>query len=112
MSARNDIPIKIETQDKFLVFEIFEVKQSKQGMQKEVSAGVVLRWDSTFIREAFGVPDIISLTLQLGRDVAVGVFSAWLYDKLKRQPPSKLEIGNKQIPVDKKAIEERLKELS
>ncbi len=79
-------------------------------MQKEISAGATLRWDSTYIREAFGVPDIISLTLQFGRDVAVGLFSAWLYDKLKGRS-AKLEIGNQQVPIDKEAIEERLKVL-
>ncbi len=99
-----DIPIEIETQDKFLVYELFNVKKSAQGMQTELSAGAVLRYDSTFIRKAYGVPDIISLPLQLGRDVAVGILSAWLYDKLKGRA-SKLKIGERQVSLDKKEIQ-------
>lgn len=101
------IPIKIETQDKLLVFELFNVKQTRQGLQIEPTDGAVLRYESTFIREAVGIPDIITLTLQLGKDVAVGVFSAWLYDKLKERT-SKLQIAGKETPVEKDAIERAL----
>jgi hypothetical protein len=102
-----DIPIEIETQDKFLTNEMFNTDQTRQGMQTELPSGAVLRYDKTFIRKALGVPEIIYLTLQFGEEVAAGLVAAWLYDKLKDKTNS-LKINNQQVPVEKKAIHQVL----
>ena len=43
-----------------------------------------------------GQDEILALFISLARDVSVGVFSAWLYDKIKGKP-AKIEYRRKQI---------------
>lgn len=74
-------------------------------MQIEPVSGAILRYDKKFVREAFGVPDIINLTLQVGGQVGVSLFSAWLYDKLKDRA-SKLKVKDNYVPIDKKEIDQ------
>jgi len=45
------------------------------------------------------------LIFELGKDVAISLLSAWLYDKLKGRNDSKITIGETEVPADKEAIE-------
>jgi hypothetical protein len=48
-------------------------------------------------------PEILWITLGLAKDVAVGVFSAWLYDKIKGKS-CHVEYRRKEIECDEKSI--------
>jgi len=76
---------------------------------ESVAPDVTLRLDSHIIREAFGFPEILQLTLPIGKDIAVGVFSAWLYDKLKGRA-TKLQINGTEVPIGRGKITRGLTE--
>lgn len=98
-----EIQVTIETHDNMLLFEMLEVRKTTQGMEKEVDPELKVRWDSTYIRKALGLPEIIRLTLKIGSDIAIGVAAAWLYDKLKGKA-TKLEIERTEVQIDKGEI--------
>ena len=98
-----DFEIEIATKDSVLIYDLMEKKEAHSGMVSSVASGATLRLNSHLIREAFGVPEILQLTLSIGKDVAIEVFAAWLYDKLKGRA-IKLEIDQTEIQIDKGEI--------
>jgi hypothetical protein len=103
-----DITIEIETQDKFLANELLGTNQTQHGMQIELPSGAVLQYNKTAFRKAAGLPEVVSLTLRFGEDVATSLVAAWLYDKLKDRA-SKLKMAEKSVEIEKKAIERVLR---
>ncbi len=55
----------------------------------------------TRLTGAVSYDQIIQHIVHLSTDVAVGVFAAWLYDKIKERDPSKTTINAKQIVLNK-----------
>jgi hypothetical protein len=100
-----DLPIEITTTDYNLVLDLMNAKESRVGWTNSISPGITLRLDRQTLFEAIGTPDIITFTVSIGKDIAVGVFSAWLYDKLKNRA-SKLKVKDTEVPIDKKAIDQ------
>ena len=104
------ISIEIETDDKSLLCDLFGVEELKQGASTKLESGPTLVWEETVSRKDAGLPDIICLSLLGWRDIAVGMLSTWLYDKLKGRS-TKLKIDNKETPIEKKAIQQELDDL-
>ena len=100
-----DLSIEIATNDNMLVCDLMNSNESRVGMTNSISPDITLRLDRQQLFESVGAPDIISFTVSIGKDIAVGVFSAWLYDKLKSRA-SKLKVKNNDVPIDKKAIDQ------
>ena len=65
-----------------------------QELQKANLPGVEVL---TRLTAAVSYDQVIQHIVHLSSDVAVGVFSAWLYDKIKKKDPSKTTINSKQI---------------
>ncbi|MEM3797245.1 MAG: hypothetical protein QXE05_01405 [Nitrososphaeria archaeon] len=109
------VEIRIETRDKNLAFDIFNSdKVLRTFTTKEVVDGVSIRFNGFIIREAIDIPHLISITLFLAKDVAlptaIGLFSAWLYDKLKQRTVEKLYIERTVVKIDRGEIEKILLE--
>jgi hypothetical protein len=51
----------------------------------------------TRLTAAFSYDQVIQYIVHLSSEVAVGVFAAWLYDKIKKKDPSKTTINSKEI---------------
>jgi len=49
------------------------------------------------IRKAIDIPEIIQYILQLAADIDVGLFPAWLYDKLKSRSVERVIINRVEI---------------
>jgi hypothetical protein len=65
-----------------------------QELQKANLPGVEVL---TRLTAAVSYDQVIQHIVHLSSDVAVGVFAAWLYDKIKKRDPSKTTINSKQI---------------
>lgn len=53
------------------------------GPSVELADETVVRYQGVYKKRDIGGPEAIMLTLEIARDVGVGTFSAWLYEKLK-----------------------------
>jgi hypothetical protein len=81
----------------------FYTDTQKEALQlsKTYKFGVSFRFYAT------GEPlpeQLFMFTFNIGRDIAVGLFSAWLYDKLKNRKDTTLSINGTKITVARKEI--------
>jgi hypothetical protein len=95
--SKMEIQIKIESKDKFLEFEMFKTKEVENGETKiGIADGIQAVYGGTVIQEAFPAPSIFYLTIEVSKDIAIGVaaglISAWLYDKLKGKKVNEITI--------------------
>ena len=101
------IRVEVETFDKMLSFDLFESKEIKYDMEKQVAPNVVIRSKGLDFKEAVGFTDIINLALEIGKDVAVGaaagLLANWLYDKTRGRA-EKLRIEGIDVRIDKGEI--------
>lgn len=104
-----DLKIEITTNDNMLVFDLMNTKNLQVGMTNSISPDITLRLNQQTLFESVGTPDIFTFTVSIGKDTAVGVFSAWLYDKLKGRR-RKLKINGTIVNTDKNDIDRVLAE--
>ena len=97
-----DLQIEIATNDYNLVLDLMNAKESRVGTTNSISSDITLQLEQRLF-ESIGTPDIINLTVSIGRDTAINLFSTWLYDKLKGKA-SKLKINGTAIEIGEKEI--------
>jgi hypothetical protein len=104
------IEIEIQTYDKFLEFDLFNIAQ---GETLDVTKPLSLEGIGTVVIEpqiifkswtGQSTPEIIKFSLELLKDVSIGVVSAWLYDKLHRKDVEKIKINGEEINLEKEGI--------
>lgn len=83
-----------------------EIKNGK-GNLGVTNENFNLEYETSIMRLSVSAPQTINLVLEILKDVGIGVFSAWLYDKLKGSD-SKLRINGKAIKIDKEEIRKNL----
>lgn len=93
--------LEVQTADPSVVADLLNEKSGLPGASR--------RPDSVTIKcEAKGHRDggltVLAIALLVGKDVAVGVLAAWLYDVLKGRV-SKLQIGGTPTPLTKESLE-------
>jgi len=109
------VKIEIETEDKTLVSDLFGSHAVLRGVStKKVTDGVSIRFNGIVLREAIAIPDLIKITLliteKVALPVAVGLFSSWLYDRLKNRRVRRISIERTEVKLDKGEIERILLE--
>ncbi len=95
--------IEIETDDRELLFEVFDTKSLDSETQAVLADGTIVRLGSMEIRKAYGVPEIAHLAIHLADGVGTGLASAWLYDRLMGKK-AKLRINRKEVEITKESI--------
>ena len=92
------IPLTIETHDRRLAFDIAAVGNTlKAGSIVEVPGGTKVQFQSMYGRKAFGVPETLEFIVDASKTIDIGLFAAWLYDKVKDRPVEKLTIRRREI---------------
>ena len=75
---------------------------------------MVRGYEGEFEVKAFDVPAVLKVVVQLGREVAVGLFATWLYDKLKGGRARRLRVDRMQVEITegeiKRVLLERIEE--
>ena len=104
--------IEIQTQDRFLAFELLGKKSVSLHDSVDLPGNAKLSYNGSVIRKSFGVPEIVNFSVTFGSGVAAGLVANWLYDKLKDKT-KKITINRREIQLDKdeikKIIEESIK---
>jgi hypothetical protein len=95
--------IEIETTDRWLDMEMLGADQVSAGTQISLADGSTVTWSSAPLKKYAGDPYVFNLVVGLVSAVGVGVFSNWLYDKLK-QRPAKLRINRTEVEIEPNKI--------
>ncbi len=87
------------------IFALFDSASISSGMSREVPGGATIQLGQMPM-EKRDLPSIqatlIPILVEVGKDVAVGVFAAWLYDKLKGEGEGE---GRKFLRVNRVMVE-------
>lgn len=77
-------------------------------MTREAPGGVTIRsgLGSQPQKRDFGLAvPVFHIIVSAGRDIAIGVFAAWLYDKLKRSGVRTIRMGRRTVEVAPEGIQ-------
>lgn len=97
--------IEVETFDFRVAFEMFE---SRTGLSSKTSRiiladGSTVAYAGTYERRGLNFPSIVHAGVDLAGTVGVGLFTNWLYDKLKGKP-AKLRINRQEVEITPERI--------
>ena len=108
------IPIEIETfEGPMLAFNLFDRPKSLgAGTSIEAPGGVQVTLGSMVERCGVDIPTVLELIVETATTIDVGLFTAWLYQKVQDPQRTKIKIREKEIMFDKgeivKAIEREI----
>ena len=69
----------------------------KSGASIEAPGGACVEFDSALIRKSFGIPEVLQFVVDASVTIDLGLFSAWLYDKVKSSNIEKIVIRKREI---------------
>ena len=114
-----EVSVTIYTQNHRLIYDLLGESRGSLGTRKQLTGDLAVRYDNAKIRTAFGLAEMVQITLIVAEDitdrVAAWLIAGWLFQKLntKEAHVTKLEIGNVAVELDedtiKKTIFERIK---
>jgi len=78
-------------------------------MEKRLSPNLSIRYEGTLLRKALDFPRIISITLEIGSALAVGIAANWLYDRLRGRA-TKIRIERTEVRLERGEIKRILTE--
>jgi len=117
-----EILVTIYTLNHQLIYDLLGESRGSLGTRKQLTSDLAVRYDSAKIRTAFGLAEMVQITLILADDVTetvgVSLIVDWLLKKLntKEAQVTKVEIDNVAVELDedeiKKAVLERIKKIS
>jgi hypothetical protein len=81
-------------------------------IKQDVPGGVSISISPFEERRGVDTATVIQIVVEISKDITIGIVSAWLYDKLKKSPSTKLEYNRREIQITEgeisKIIEESL----
>ena len=117
-----EIPVTIYTLNHQLIYDLLGESRGSLGTRKQLTSDLAVRYDSTKIRTAFGLAEMVQITLIVAEDITERVGTSlivdWLLKKLntKEAQVTKLEIDKVAVELDeheiKKAVLERITKTS
>jgi len=92
------IPLQIETHDKRLGFDIAGKGNTlSSGAVVEAPGGVRVEYHGSLVRKSFGFPEVLQFIVDASVNVELGLFSAWLYDKVRNKEVERITIRRTEI---------------
>ena len=117
-----EIPVTVYTLNHQLIYDLLGEGRGSLGTRKQLTSDLAVRYESAKIRTAFGLAEMVQITLIVPEDVTERVGASlivdWLFKKLntKEAQVTKLEIDNVAVKLDEdeieKAVLERIKKTS
>jgi hypothetical protein len=117
-----EIPVTIYTLNHQLIYDLLGESRGSLGTRKQLTSDLAVRYDSAKIRTAFGLAEMVQITLIVAEDITERVGASlivdWLLKKLntKEAQVTKLEIDKVAVELDedeiKKAVLERITKTS
>lgn len=88
------IPLAIQTRDRFLAFEIVGNSSRLQvGMTVPITEKVTLTFEGSLLQKAADLADVLSFVVDAAKNVEFNLIAAWLYEKLKGKSVEQVTIG-------------------
>ena len=92
------IQLEIETHDRRLAFDIAGVgNHLSSGTIVDAPGGTKVAFQYSAIRKAFGIPEVLQFIVDTATNVEIGLFSAWLYDKVKERQVERIVINRRVV---------------
>ena len=117
-----EIPVTIYTLNHQLIYDLLGESRGSVGTRKQLTSDLTVSYDSAKIRTAFGLAEMVQITLIVAEDITerggASLIVDWLLKKLntKEAQVTKLEIDNVAVELDedeiKKAVLERITKIS
>lgn len=89
--------LHIETHDRHLGFEIAESCSLKSGMRIQAPGGVSLQYEGSLVRKSVGIPEVLKFVVDASISTDLGLFGAWLYDKVKSKDVERVIINRRVV---------------
>jgi hypothetical protein len=112
-----EIPVTIYTLNHQLIYDLLGESRGSLGTRKQLTAELAVRYDNAKIRTAFGLAEMVQITLivdeALNERAAVSLIVDWLLKKLntKSAQVSKLEIDKVPVELDENEIKKVLERI-
>src|SRR5690606_27180555 len=92
------VQLDIETHDRRLGFDIAGVGNSlSAGTRVDVPGGAKIVLQGAIVRKGFGIPEVLQFVVDAAVSIEIGLFSAWLYDKVKDRPVERIVINRRVV---------------
>jgi len=92
------IKLEIHSYDRLLAYEIAGVDNKLiVGTVVPILEGATIEYEGSEMLKATGIPEISQFILDLSHDVILGLFTNWLYDKLKNKNIEKITFNRKVV---------------
>ena len=98
-----EIPVTIYTLNHQLIYDLLGESRGSLGMRKQLTKDLAVRYDSAKIRTAFGLAEMVQITLIVTEDVAEGVGASLIADWVLKNLNTK-EAQVTQLEIDKVAV--------
>jgi hypothetical protein len=114
-----EIPVAIYTQNHQLIYDLIGESRASLGTQKQLTNDLAVRYDNGKIRTAFGLAELVQITLivpdRIGASVGASLVAGWLLTKLRAKDAQVIKLEIDKVPVKleedeiKKAVLERIR---
>jgi len=92
------IPLKIETHDRRIGFDIAAVGNSlSSGTVVDAPGGAKLTYKGAYLQRSFGVAEVLEFIVEASVTIDLSLFATWLYQKVHDKPVKKIVIRNEEI---------------
>lgn len=92
------LELDIETHDRQLGFDIAGVDGTlASGTWVEAPGSAKLQFCGAIIRKAANIPEILQFALDATKEIEVGLFAAWLYDKVKGKDVERIVVNRRVV---------------
>jgi len=105
-----EVPVTIYTLNHQLIYDLLGESRGSVGTRKQLTSDLAVRYESAKIRTAFGLAEMVQITLivaeDIGERVGVGLIVDWLLKELgtKEAQLTKLEIDGVPVEFEEDAI--------
>ncbi len=112
-----EIPVTVYTLNHQLIYDLLGESRGSLGTRKQLTAELAVRYDNAKIRTAFGLAEMVQITLivdeAINERAAVSLIVDWLLKKLntKSAQVSKLEIDKVPVELDENEIKKVLERI-
>lgn len=116
----SDINIELASTSPGLASELIETESLRNRSNYQLADNIDIIYqgsDTSTSRDYFPISYLVTypeadlihiyeFTIKIGRDVGIGILSAWLYDKLKDSGIREIKIGDQTVSKDETALNE------
>jgi len=110
------IRVDIETEDRFLSFDLIESKECTSNKKYFLENGLIITPKPRIMTKSLDLINLefVSIVIEIAKTMTYGVIASlianWLWDKIKNKPIKKITINKREVKISKEDIEIVIKE--